>query len=290
MAVFYYDHVFKCCFCVHEVYHPSLCFLMLTKTNRYMIAGNHDWCGNLTAQFKYAQSPNSRWVFPHHSHHLVKEFRVDDSETTHVKLEIIMTDSMILAPGSEQCYEDGVSWPIPAPTDQVQDTLNWVESLLQESDADYLLVTGHYPLYSACSNGNMPILIDNLDSLLKEYNVTAYLSGHEHCAFHVTYEDMNYITSGIGNGCYYGPNEYSYSKIPSKKYRLPEGADLRYRLSGVIDYDESCGVLGGFLSFDVGQHNMTVNFHKDDGTVLYDTALLPRAGISKRMPDAVAVE
>lgn len=47
--------------------------------------------------------------------------------------------------------------------------------------ADYLIVTGHYPVYSAGSAGpSIPCLYNKLDPLLKKYKVQAYISGHDH--------------------------------------------------------------------------------------------------------------
>ena len=100
----------------------------------------------------------------------------------------------------------GYFHPLPGPASYLQAsmTLNWIEDALSKSDADYLLVAGHYPVYSACSHGSTKELIKDLDPLLKQYDVTAYLSGHEHCQFHYRYEEMDYILTGTGHDCCYG--------------------------------------------------------------------------------------
>ena len=97
--------------------------------------------------------------------------------------------------------------------------------------------------------------------------MTAYLSGHEHCQFHYRYEEMDYILTGTGHDCCYGA---------SMKEFLPEGGELKYILADSSDYSWSSGARGGFASFEVGEGEMTVKLHKEDGDVLYETVLLPR--------------
>uniref|UniRef100_A0A915HWB4 Calcineurin-like phosphoesterase domain-containing protein n=1 Tax=Romanomermis culicivorax TaxID=13658 RepID=A0A915HWB4_ROMCU len=46
--------------------------------------------------------------------------------------------------------------------------------------AEYLFIAGHYPVYSTADHGPTQCLIDKLNPLMQKYNVTAYLSGHDH--------------------------------------------------------------------------------------------------------------
>ena len=46
--------------------------------------------------------------------------------------------------------------------------------------ADYLIVAGHHPVFSAGVHGNTKYLESNLKPLLEENNVSVYLSGHDH--------------------------------------------------------------------------------------------------------------
>lgn len=46
--------------------------------------------------------------------------------------------------------------------------------------APYLVVGGHYPIYSVAEHGPTQCLIDRLRPLLYKYNATTYLCGHDH--------------------------------------------------------------------------------------------------------------
>lgn len=169
-----------------------------------------------------------------------------------------------------------------ASLNQAAITLDWIKSTLEESDADYLVVAGHYPIYSACSHGGTPELLESLDPLLKEHGVTAYLSGHEHCQFHFAHENMNYFLSGVGHDCCYGGT--------MKKF-LPEGGDLKFLLADDTDFSGSSGVRGGFMSFDVSKDDLIVSVHRESGDVLHESKLLPREKrFRRRKGDNVAVE
>ena len=234
-----------------------------------------------------------RWNYPDFNHRIVREFYAEDDKKDDakrlVKLEIIMIDTVWLA-GETTCpkAEHGIGTIYPSeyfqyiPHEDIEKlaraekTLKWIENALFNSDADYLLVAGHYPIYSACSHGGNAVLQSKLDPLLRKYGVTAYLSGHEHCQFHFSYKSMEYILSGAGHDCC-----YASTKIKS----LPKRGILKYLVADSTEYSGSAGVRGGFASFDIGRDEMAFAIHRENGDVLYESVLLPRVRSFRRGKD-----
>eukprot|EP01126_Amoeba_proteus_P028000 TRINITY_DN2768_c0_g1_i2.p1 TRINITY_DN2768_c0_g1~~TRINITY_DN2768_c0_g1_i2.p1 ORF type:complete len:146 (-),score=29.50 TRINITY_DN2768_c0_g1_i2:66-503(-) len=77
--------------------------------------------------------------------------------------------------------------------------LAWIDKILCESAADWLIVAGHYPVYSGGSHGNTQELEDNLKPLLEKYHVDLYLSGHDHTLQYLKHHNVHYVVSGSGS-------------------------------------------------------------------------------------------
>lgn len=58
--------------------------------------------------------------------------------------------------------------------------LTWLEERLARSEADFLLVAGHYPVWSVSRHGPTACLLQRLRPLLIKHKATAYLCGHDH--------------------------------------------------------------------------------------------------------------
>ena len=142
----------------------------------YVVAGNHDYYGNVTAQVAYAKR-NPQWMFSelyYTKHFSVNGFTVD----------IVFIDTVPLAGNSDLQEDPFAPLPGPAPEDVpiAETQWAWIEEQFKTSTADYLLCVGHYPVYSGCSHGDTPALKSHLKPLLEQHHVQAYISGHEHCA------------------------------------------------------------------------------------------------------------
>lgn len=82
--------------------------------------------------------------------------------------------------------------------DPKQEQLHWLRAELQKSSADWKIVLGHHPVYSAGSHGMSSTLLRELDPLLRQYGVPLYLAGHDHSKQVIYWEGVNYIISGAG--------------------------------------------------------------------------------------------
>merc|ERR1712060_715837 len=92
---------------------------------------------------------------------------------------------------------------------------------LNSSTADYLVVAGHYPVWSICEHGPTKVLVERLKPLLEHAHVSVYLAGHDHCAQHID-EGTGVQYHGVGAG-------YKYDGSVRHKDAIPKGS-LKYHM------------------------------------------------------------
>jgi tartrate-resistant acid phosphatase type 5 len=151
------------------------------------------------------------------------------------------------------------------------------------SSAPYLLVNGHFPVYSVAEHGPTKCLVDRLRPLLHQYRATAYICGHDHnlqvniFSFSEQYwynilslilkylaEDfdgthMDYFVVGAGN--IVEDNHNHAEDVPA--------GSLKYYWGGHI-------LLGGFGLIEVNSTQMTFSFIEHTEKTLYQKILKPR--------------
>ena len=184
----------------------------------YIVAGNHDALGNVSASIAYsALSPNRRWRHPDFFYKLTFPTRANPSDPLEA-VDVLMLDVTL-------CY--GI-WSDPAHDAACAAQLAWLTAELSASRAAYLLVGGHYPIYSPCAHGNTQWAIDTLLPLLLAHNATAYLSGHDHCAALLAPalpggRELPLVVQGMGDGCCYNYSNILAVPGGSLKYLLAAG-------------------------------------------------------------------
>ncbi|XP_028392448.1 tartrate-resistant acid phosphatase type 5-like [Dendronephthya gigantea] len=157
------------------------------QKNWYVIAGNHDYDGNVSAQILYTQK-SKRWMFPHFYH--TKKFFIPE---TNKSLQIVMIDTTIL------CFRSGKKKYKNTPS--VEEQMTWIRNTLNESKAHFLIVIGHHPIYSSGRHGSSKCLQDKLLDLFKQHKVNAYISGHDHNLQHIVppNSSLEYFICGAAN-------------------------------------------------------------------------------------------
>jgi UDP-2,3-diacylglucosamine pyrophosphatase LpxH len=142
------------------------------QTPWYIIAGNHDHLGNVSAQLAYSKM-SARWIFP--SLYYTKTISLPDGGD--VLFVFIDTCGLVDKNDSNQ--------------------FAWIETTLSSaSSATWVIVVGHYPIYSVGSHGTIPLLVSKLSPLFAKYKVGAYINGHEHGFQYIRANNISYITTG----------------------------------------------------------------------------------------------
>jgi len=220
----------------------------------YLIGGNHDWYGNITAQLEFSKR-DSLWEFPslYRDHHF---------DIGGVDMHIILIDTVVLAgldgiPPSDPRYYN-------AEAAELQWT--WLANTMASSKSSFIFVAGHYPVYSVCENGPNKIMIKRLKPLLEQYGAH-YISGHDHCQEYFDYNSVKYILTGAGDECC-----YKASNLQS----VPSGA-IEWYVSKEIN---PTGVVAGFASMSMTPFVAQLNFYDQDGNVLYGPVSIPPRGFA----------
>ena len=225
----------------------------LQNISFYVIPGNHDYEGNITAEIEYSKvlpistlsfikfflsQISNRWVFPERYYSL--HFAVPHTEYS---LDIIMTDTIQLSGPLAENIEDCVATNrtlnecdtqphrelltaahlgYESKNDWSHDNeWQWLRNEISSSNASYLLVAGHYPIYSCAEHGPTYSLVEELKPMLLESNAQLYINGHDHTMEYILEDDhpsIGYVVSGAGKTC---TNSTHHAD------RLPEGS-LRY--------------------------------------------------------------
>ena len=140
-----------------------------------------------------------------------------------------------------------------------------VDAAYQELE-NILIVAGHYTgkackfmtvrlafinlVYSAGGHGDYAYLIQRLVPLLKDYQLTFYMSGHDHAQYHIEWEGVHYLVSGAG------------------------GAELQQQInpnvvSGALDGLRFIAFEFGFMAVTASVDSLTVQMVDLSGSTMY---------------------
>ena len=233
----------------------------------WFIAGNHDHSltGNVTGEIYYSNH-SQRWNYPDKWYS--KTWEIPGYNKT---IQLLMIDTVLLCGLSydkEFCIRHGMSDEEcilhpkgPANKAEADEQWTWIENTLNQSKANYIVVGGHYPIYSIAEHGPSECLIQYLQPKLIQYNVTAFINGHDHTFESIVNTDVNpvlpYLTIGGTHSC---------DSSTINKFRVP---DRWIRFHGCND--------GGFAVMNVKDTmNVTYYFGNDTKPVYTTQTFLPR--------------
>jgi len=159
----------------------------------YSILGNHDYILNPEAQIDYyKEKRDTRWIMPSRYYHFTKIFGdktlqiicLDTVELDLISTQYLLPKSVIRREKISQSKSDA--------------QLLWLEQTLMNSKADWLIVIGHYNMYTGGWHGSNRNLINMLKPIFIKYQVDMYFAGHCHNLEHLTDSGIEYIISGSG--------------------------------------------------------------------------------------------
>jgi len=155
----------------------------------YVVLGNHDYMGNITAEQDY--QGDRRWRLPGLSY--TERFQVDES--SFVTFVFIDTTPFI------QWYYSHPTNPQMAANLAKQNwkaQQQWIDNVMKYApEDDWLIAVGHH--YLEASEGQDGDIINNLFPLFSKYGVSAYISGHAHNQQYLMYEELAQFVSGAGS-------------------------------------------------------------------------------------------
>lgn len=224
--------------------------------------GNHDHYGNASAQILYTNH-SERWILPNYNYTV--NVKANDGETN--LIEILMIDTVLLC-GQVDAHE-------PPKFQSLKDRLSsllYFEAIeahlkaIHDSKVPYVLVGGHFPVWSISAHGPTQCLVDKLRPLLHKYQISAYLCGHDHNLQHLTDTYLNVTVEHILSGA---SNINDNSTVNQDK--VPEGSLKFFWGKPEIEL-----LHGGFAYVQASIENMTVTFVESSGKELYQKIIYPR--------------
>ncbi len=158
-----------------------------------VILGNHDYRGNVQAQLDYA-ARSHRWQLP--ARYYTETVALPDG----AKAAFYYLDT---SPFIKKYYGSKVR--VEGQDTQAQ--LDWLDAKLAASTAEWNIVIGHHPVYTALEDGDgeehdQPDLVARLNPILIKHNVPVYICGHDHTLQAVKQGNITYVITGAGSQTY----------------------------------------------------------------------------------------
>lgn len=243
------EHRWNTCF--EDVYDPAL-------GRWYAVLGNHDYGGSVQAQIDRA-TISGRWT-----------------------MDARWWDRALQKPGRPDLhlfFFDTVAWKgkedLPhslrgADVDAAMRARQVLEmgGKVRGSTAPLKLAFGHHGVWSVGPHGGKRGLVE-LDRLLRDSGVKAWVHGHDHCLFHIRQGAMHYVCSGAGSKVL--SRHKPYGACPAEGCaELGPVEELAYlgKNPGAANHID-----GGFALFEVGAASGRFTFFDQQARAVYSAKL-----------------
>jgi len=228
----------------------------------YVIAGNHDWRQDATPEVDYYKHHrDSRWIFPHFWYK--QSITIPAGQT----LDLVMIDTVLLCPfctlrSLQKEIMSGESDPavmhhFRQAMHRIQrlgeDQMTWLNRTLATSRADWIIVVGHYPVFSGGEHGTQDDLVESVAPLFEQYNVDAYFCGHDHTLQHLQRNNVQYFVTGAAS------KVGRYTPVPESVWGTAETS--------------------GFMAHSLQANDWTTSVIGQDGGMLYNTTQARRTKV-----------
>mmetsp|Transcript_3842 Transcript_3842/g.5979 ORF Transcript_3842/g.5979 Transcript_3842/m.5979 type:complete len:488 (+) Transcript_3842:165-1628(+) len=174
----------------HDVYSASS-----LQIPWYAILGNRDYHVDPQAQIDRSfEEDESLWTMP--SRYFVFNYTLPSGDI----LSVVNIDTQLLDTDHD---DTGFVYENPKWRTVRKTQLDWIDSTLAEQSkvATWVVVTGHYPIYSVGLNGDNDVLLNMLAPILRRHNVHMYIAGHDHSNQYIAMDDgITYVVCGQGAG------------------------------------------------------------------------------------------
>jgi tartrate-resistant acid phosphatase type 5 len=218
----------------------------------WIVGGNHDHYGNITGEVEYSNH-SKRWTFP--SRYYTQSWPVPG---TNYVLQVVMIDTVDLcgySEGLDSCKERGIPAEDclvqpegPADAELAELQWRWINETLEASTADFLVVAGHFPVWSIAEHGPTLCLVELLRPTMNANNVNFYMNGHDHTfelIIEDEYPDLLYVTTG---GAHYCDSSIVHEPFIPKHSLKFHGCDK-----------------GGFIRVNIGAAGMYIEYYFGTG-------------------------
>jgi DNA repair exonuclease SbcCD nuclease subunit len=160
----------------------------LYKIPWYVVAGNHEYRGNVQAIIDYSNK-SERWNAPSRYFSFTKYL----NDSTECLFVFIDTSPMI------DKYRDNPKKYPEAVQQDFAAQLEWIKNVLQNSDARWKILIGHHPVFADTQKeeSERTDMQNRLQPLLENNGVNFYVCGHIHNFQHIkpVKTEVNYIVN-----------------------------------------------------------------------------------------------